>query len=172
MTASDFTGSVPSGSRLEILNGTASDSVSTEPIAETPPLSGSLSGMAFHLISVEVDSSGTSWGNPHGKATISYDPAAQTLSVTVNAGGVTPGMHAAHVHLGSCQSQGAVQYMLMDFVANSQGQIINEHRTVTGVTTPIPAIGWYLNLHQGTSQTILQDGQPTIAFRPLLCAGV
>jgi CHRD domain-containing protein len=172
LTASDFTGSVPSGSRLEILNGTASDSVSTEPIAETPPLSGSISGMAFHLISVEVDSSGTSWGNPHGKATISYDPAAQTLSVTVNAGGVTPGMHAAHVHLGSCRSQGGVQYMLMDFVANSEGQIINEHRTVTGVTTPIPAIGWYLNLHQGTSQTILQDGQPTIAFRPLLCAGV
>ncbi|HEV3294857.1 MAG TPA: CHRD domain-containing protein [Streptosporangiaceae bacterium] len=169
---SAFSGSVPSGSRLEILNGTASDSVSTEPIAETPPLSGSISGMAFHLISVEVGASGTSWGNPHGKATISYDPAAQTLSVTVNAGGVTPGMHAAHVHLGSCQSQGGVQYMLMDFVANSQGQIINEHRTVTGVTTPIPAIGWYLNLHQGTSQTILQDGQPTIAFRPLLCAGV
>jgi hypothetical protein len=172
LTASDFTGSVPSGSRLEILNGTATDSVSTEPVAETPPLSGSVSGMKFHLISVEVDSSGTSWGSPHGKATISYDPAAQTLNVTVNAGGVTPGMHAAHIHLGSCQSQGGVQYMLMDFVANSHGQIINEHRTVTGVTASIPATGWYLNLHQGTSQTILQNGQPTIAFRPLLCAGV
>jgi hypothetical protein len=169
---STFTGSVPSGSRLEILNGTASDSVSTEPIAETVPLSGTLSGQTFQLISVEVDSSGTSWGSPQGTATVSYDPAAQTLTVTVTASGVTPGMHAAHVHLGTCSSQGPVQYMLMDFVANSQGQIQNESRTVTGVTTPIPATGWYLNLHQGTSQTILQNGQPTIAFRPLLCADI
>jgi CHRD domain len=172
LTASDFTGSVPTGSRLEILNGTASDSVSTEPIAETAPLSGTLSGSAFHLISVEVDSAGTNWGSPQGQATISYDPAAQTLTVKVTASGLTPGMHAAHIHLGTCQSQGAVQYMLMDFVANSQGQINHETRTVTGVTTPIPATGWYLNLHQGTSQTILQNGQPTIAFRPLLCANI
>jgi hypothetical protein len=172
LTASDFTGSVPSGSRLEILNGTASDSVSTEPIAETTPLSGSLSGSTFHLISVEVDSSGTSWGSPQGNATISYNPAAQTLTVTVTASGVDPGMHAAHIHLGSCQSQGGVQYMLMDFSANSQGQIQNETRTVTGVTTPIPATGWYLNLHEGNSNNILSGGQPTIFFRPLLCANV
>ncbi len=44
-------------------------------------------------------------------------------------------------------------------------------RTVTGVTTPVPATGWYLNLHQGTSNNILANGQPTPNFRPLLCAG-
>ena len=73
----------------------------------------------------------------------------------MNASGLTPGAHAAHIHVGSCQSQGAVQYMLMDFTANADGQIVNQTRTVTDVTTPLPATGWYLNLHQGNSGNIL-----------------
>ncbi len=40
------------------------------------------------------------------------------------------------------------------------------------MTTPVPATGWYLNLHQGTSSNILTIGQPTPNFRPLLCAGL
>jgi hypothetical protein len=79
---------------------------------------------------------------------------------------------AAHIHVGSCASQGPVQYMLMDFVANGQGQIVNQVRTVTGVTMPVPATGWYLNLHQGNSNNILSNGQPTVNFRPLLCANI
>jgi hypothetical protein len=44
--------------------------------------------------------------------------------------------------------------------------------TVTGVTS-FPASGWYLNLHQGNSGNILDAaGQPTIFFRPLLCANI
>ena len=51
----------------------------------------------------------------------------------------------------------------------SNGQIANETRTVTGVTSGIPATGWYLNLHEGDSNNILKNGQPSIFFRPLLC---
>jgi len=69
-------------------------------------------------------------------------------------------------------SQGPVQYMLMDFMASGQGQIVNQTQTVTGVTNPVPATGWYLNLHQGNSNNILANGQPTINFRPLLCADI
>lgn len=60
----------------------------------------------------------------------------------------------------------------MDLMANSQGQIMNETRVVTGVTSPMPASGMYLNIHQGDSNTILANGQPTIAFRPLLCSDI
>jgi hypothetical protein len=169
---STFTGSVPSGSRLEILNGAGSGSVNNEVIAQTAPLSGSLAGSTVSLTPVEVTPTGTSYGTPQGKATIMYNQTAQTLTVTVNASGLTPGLHAAHVHAGSCQSQGGVVYMLMDLMANSQGKIVNQTRTITGVTTPIPPTGWYLNLHQGDSNTILSGGQPTIAFRPLLCANI
>ena len=66
-----------------------------------------------------------------------------------------------------------MRYMLMDFTANGNGQIVNQTRTVTGVTTPLPANGsWYLNLHQGDSNNILANGNPTINFRPLLCGEI
>jgi hypothetical protein len=40
------------------------------------------------------------------------------------------------------------------------------------VTAPIPAHGWYLNIHQGNTGNILSNGQPTIYFRPLICANL
>jgi hypothetical protein len=49
-----------------------------------------------------------------------------------------------------------------------QGQIVNQTRMVSGVTSAIPSTGPYLNLHQGNN--ILANGAPTINFRPLLCA--
>ena len=157
--------------RVVILNGTAGDPVSAEPIARTARYADGMN--TYQLNAVEVDQNGNRLGTPQGNAAFTYDPGAQTISVTVNASGLTPGAHAAHIHVGTCQQQGAVQYMLMDFTANGNGQIVNQTRTVTGVTTPLPANGsWYLNLHQGDSNNILANGNPTINFRPLLCGEI
>ena len=162
--------STPGQWSVVILNGTAGDPVSTEPIAET---AGSTAGTnTYQFLPVEVGPHGASHGTPQGSAVVSYDPNAQAISVTVNASGLTPGAHAAHIHLGSCRSQGAVQYVLTDFTASQAGQIVNQTRTVTNVTTPLPASGWYLNLHQGDSSNILSNGRPTIDFRPLLCGDI
>lgn len=114
----------------------------------------------------------TALAYPGASAAIAYDPQARTITVTLTASGLTPGAHAARIHVGGCASQGPVQYMLMDFTANSRGQIVNQVRTVTNVTTPAPATGCYLNLHEGNSQNILANGHPTVNFRPLLCSGI
>ncbi len=167
--SSGYTGTLGSW-RLVILNGTAGDPRSAESIARTGRYDGGQ--RTYQLTPVEADSNGNSYGTPQGSAVVSYDPNAQTISVTVNASGLTPGAHAAHIHLGSCRSQGAVQYMLTDFTATPDGQIVNQTRTVTNVTTPLPASGWYLNLHQGNSSNILANGSPTINFRPLLCGDI
>ena len=45
------------------------------------------------------------------------------LAMTVTAFGLPPGPHAAHLHLGTCQQQGGVTYMLMDYVANATGEL-------------------------------------------------
>ena len=66
--------------------------------------------MSYPLQSVEVGPTGTSYGTPHGWATVAYDPSARTITVTLTATGLTPGAHAAHIHIGSCMSQGPVQY--------------------------------------------------------------
>jgi Cu/Zn superoxide dismutase len=169
LTSTDTT-PVPVGSHLVILLDDQMGAIASVPIAQTPAIA--TGQMSYQLQSVEVGPTGTSYGTPQGWATVAYNPQARTITVTLTASGLTPGAHAAHIHVGSCASQGPVQYMLMDFVASSQGRIINQTRTVTGVTNPVPATGWYLNLHQGNSNNILANGQPTADFRPLLCANI
>jgi hypothetical protein len=151
------------GGRVKILDGGPGTDVIARTIVLWP-------GMGTHPL--HARESGFPQGSLAGYATLAYDPAAQTITVTLTASGVSPGAHAAHLHVGSCASQGPVQYMLMDFTADSRGNIVNETRTVSNVTTPLPASGWYLNLHQGNSGNILSNGNPTINFRPLLCADI
>ena len=150
----------PSGSvRMVILNAGSGSPV----IAQTTPVSGS---GTFAVQAVEPG-----WGviKP-GTGTITYDPAGRTLSVTINAYGLTPGAHAAHIHAGSCRQQGAIVYTLMDFTADSHGAIVHQTRTVRGVGAVKFGGGWYFNLHQGNASNITSHGKPTINFRPLLCS--
>jgi hypothetical protein len=168
---SSFTGPWRPGSRLIIRMGTGRGRLASEPIALTRRLSYP-GRRPRRLIPVEVSTAGVNYGTPQGSARISYNARRHTLTVVVHASGVTPGPHAAHIHLGSCMSQGPVKYMLKDLVANRRGRITRAVRVFTNVTKPIPPRGWYLNIHQGNSGNILSNGQPTIHFRPLLCANI
>jgi hypothetical protein len=154
-------GGSPPRIRVVVLNGGAGTPV----IAQT----GTITGVGTYALHAVEPGQGVI--NP-GTASISYDPAARTLSVTVDASGLTPGAHAAHIHSGSCQQQGSVVYALADFTASSQGAIAHETRTVTGVNVMKFGHGWYFNLHQGSASTITAGGQPTISFRPLLCSDI
>lgn len=148
------------------------DPLAAEPIAEAMLPPHLAPGRTFALHARTVGPNGVQYGRPSGRATLSYDPATQTLTVTVTAHGLNPGPHAAHIHLGSCQNQGPVKYMLADLTADSRGNIINQTRTVTGVPSIAGAAGWYLNLHQGGMNQILADRTPTLHFRPLLCTNI
>lgn len=148
------TSRIPDGSHLVIgLN---------DPIARTPAIT---ARRLMYQVRAAED-------GPQGWVTFAYYPAAKTITVTLSASGLTPGAHAANINLGSCRCQGPVQHILMDFVANGAGQITQQVRTVTGVTSPIPASSWYFYLHQGNSNNIWANGQPTVNFRPLLCADI
>ncbi|SOD74997.1 copper/zinc superoxide dismutase (SODC) [Jatrophihabitans sp. GAS493] len=169
-------GPLPAGARfllrLGLYGGDSHiNAVAAEPIAFSGDLTGAPLGSSFGLHPVSVDPNGNSTGMLAGSAAFRYDPAAQTVTVTVNATGLTPGQHAAHIHSGSCVDQGAPIYMLADLTADQNGNIVDQTRTITGVTSP-PATGWYLNLHQGDSNSILVNGQPALSFRPLLCTNL
>jgi Cu/Zn superoxide dismutase len=153
---------------VAILNGNGEASVTLTPIARTGDYDG---GQRTYRL-MPVGDGGGIWGGLQGRVVITYDRDARTISVMVNATGLEPGAHAAHIHVGSCSAQGAVQYPLTDFIANARGQIVNQTRVVTHVTTPLPARGWYFNLHQGNMNDIVANGRPTIYFRPLLCADI
>ena len=160
---------LPAGSHFEILLGTLGDDVSRQPIAQSRTLPQRPSGddpMPLKGVDVKSDT------RLHGSATLVFDAATHKLAVTVDASGLTPGAHAAHIHLGSCASQGGVQYMLTDLRADSRGEVVHQTQTLDDVAA-MPAPGTaYLNVHLGDMNSIVADGQPTLAFRPLLCGNI
>jgi hypothetical protein len=168
--ASDYTGQWYPGSRLVIRMGAEKNPVAYRLIAETARLQGP-GAVAHQLNAVDLSSGGVNY-RPKGRATISYSSAEHTLTVTVRASGLTPGPHATRIHLGTCEAQGPVLYMLADLVADSRGRVVDAVRVIKNVTKPIPANGWYLIIHQGNSADILSKGKPAIYFRPLLCGNI
>jgi hypothetical protein len=178
LTATNTVAALASGSRFGIRLGTypggsaAQNMLAEELIASSGTLPAHPLSVMTGLHARSVGPTGKYLGRLHGWAKIGYNPAARTLSVTVTAYGLPPGAHAAHIHAGTCGDQGAVKYMLMDFMASASGSIINQTRTVGHVASAPPATGWYLNLHLGDSATILAKGMPTLNFRPELCADI
>jgi Cu/Zn superoxide dismutase len=177
LTAASSTGALVSGSRFVIYLGSYASNAARnlpaeEQIASSGMLPASPQGVLSGLHPRSFGATGGYQGRLHGWAKIAYSPNTQALSVTVTAYGLAPGAHAAHIHLGSCQQQGAVKYMLMDFQANSDGNIINQTRTIKPVAPAPPHTGWYLNLHLGNGGDILAKGMPTLNFRPELCSDV
>ena len=177
LTALNNVGALQDGSRVSVRLGSyapgsgAANPVAAELIAQSAVLPAHPDGRVSAVIPRSYGPAGNYQGRLHGWAKIAYNAGARTLSVTVTAFGLPPGPHAAHLHLGSCQDQGGVKYMLMDFAADASGNISSQTRMVTGVTAPPPG-GWYLNLHLGASHAILAHGMPTLSFRPELCANI
>jgi len=88
-----------------------------------------------------------------------------TLTVKLALRGLEPNsMHAAHIHAGSCESQGAVVYPLTTVVADASGNA-NVTTTIPNVSS-IPGSGWYVNVHHSTNLST-QTG-----FDPIACGNV
>jgi len=177
LTAVNNAGALQTGSRVSFRLGTYAGTAgpnlpAEELIAQSAVLPDHPDGRQSAVIPRSYGPAGNYQGRLHGWAKISYSATTRTLSVTVTAFGLPPGAHAAHLHLGTCQDQGGVRYMLMDYVADASGDIADQTRTVTGVSAAPPSAGWYLNLHLGDSRAILAHGMPTLSFRPELCANI
>ncbi|MEO6891856.1 MAG: CHRD domain-containing protein [Ktedonobacteraceae bacterium] len=88
-----------------------------------------------------------------------------TLTVKLTLSGLEPNSaHAAHIHSGSCESQGPVVYPLTVVTADASGNA-TVMTTLTGVPS-IPATGWYVNVHHSTALAT-QTG-----FDPVACGNV
>ena len=88
-----------------------------------------------------------------------------TLTVKLTLSGLEPNSaHAAHIHTGSCESQGAVVYPLMPVMADASGNA-TVMTTINNVSS-IPGSGWYVNVHHSTALST-QTG-----FDPIACGNV
>lgn len=91
--------------------------------------------------------------------------AGSTLTVKLTISGLEPNSkHAAHIHAGSCESQGVVVYPLKTVVADASGKA-NVTTTISNVSS-IPSSGWYVNVHHST------DLSTQTGFDPIACGNV
>lgn len=108
---------------------------------------------------------------PSGTVTLAYVSSGR-LAIHVVVSGLMPGsIHAGHVHFGSCRQQSGVLYTMGNVNADAHGNV-NSVITLTGITTPPPAHGWYADLHLAPVSGLEANGQPTLFFQPLLCGDV
>ena len=109
---------------------------------------------------------------PTAMATLAYNNVLHTLHVQLTASGLAPNStHAAHIHSGSCLTQGTVVYPLPDLHADTTGDA-SVTTTLDNITPAPPATGWYLNIHMGSTSQILHDNKATLLFAPLACGDI
>ncbi len=98
-----------------------------------------------------------------GTAQLTLSGGTLTVKLTVNK--LAPNStHAAHIHSGSCASQGPVLYPLMTLTADASGNA-STTTTIPNVSA-IPSSGWYVNVHRTTALST-QTG-----FDPVACGDV
>lgn len=102
--------------------------------------------------------------NSSGETTLAIRNGNQLL-VTITMTGLEPtSVHKAHIHSGSCQSQGGVVYPLTDVTADTAGNATST-TTIANVSS-IPTSGWYVNVHRGVNLA------SPIDFDPIACGNV
>jgi len=109
---------------------------------------------------------------PQGSANLTYDPGNKTLTVATSASGLAPGSaHAQHIGLGTCEAQGAAKYPLNDLVALANGTAY-QTTVIQNVDQAPPPSEWHLNVQLGSSAQVLDNGQPTLYFQPIMCGNI
>ena len=118
--------------------------------------------------SVHVTFEGTTAANESASGTAQLSIASGKLTVKITMSGLAPNStHIAHVHKGSCEAQGAVLYPLTSVVADASGK--GTPTTVVPNVSSIPAKGWYVNVHLGSTT---DDLNTQTGFDPIACGNV
>lgn len=104
---------------------------------------------------------------PMGTATLTYDAGSGALTVEVKLTGLAPmSAHPSHIHSGSCEAQGNVEYPLNAITADGGGNA-DVMTTVNSVKEgKIPDGMWYVNVHNGPGLA------PAEQFEPIACGDV
>ncbi len=106
--------------------------------------------------------------SPNGVANLTFNAHSKTLTVRIVLTGLVPNStHPAHIHLGSCTSPypGTIKYPLQNVVAGANGQAVST-TVLQNISSPVPATGWYINVHNGPGLT------PADQYTPIACGNL
>jgi hypothetical protein len=113
--------------------------------------------------SVHLTFEGTTVANESASGTAQLSLADGKLTVKITMSGLAPNTtHIAHIHTGSCETQGAVLYKLTP-VGNGTST------TIVPNVSSIPASGWYVNVHLAST---MDEMNTQTGFDPIACGNV
>jgi hypothetical protein len=152
-----------SGWYFNIHNGTGTDFYEKMDIACADISNANTSTGATQHVMLTLDRGGGPSQAASGNAQLSI--AGDVLTVVVTLSGLEPtSTHVAHIHSGSCASQGDVVKPLTNLTADGSGNA-TATTTIGGVSS-IPTSGWYVNVHRGVNLS------SPIDFDPIACGAV
>jgi hypothetical protein len=97
--------------------------------------------MSFAMNGVGAANAGVS-------GTAEVAPGGGRFELTIRLKGLPPNSnHIAHIHLGTCANNGAIDLPLQPLAADGAGKATST--TTLNKDYVIPAAGWYANVHQG-----------------------
>lgn len=112
------------------------------------------------VVQLALQSAPNSSQNEDASGVVHLSISGHTLKVQLEISGLEPhSQHAAHIHAGSCASQGAVLYPLEVVKADAAGKA-TVTTTIQNVTA-IPSTGWYVNVHRSTDLSTQTGFDPT-----------
>jgi hypothetical protein len=101
-----------------------------------------------------------------GTASVTVEKTAVTLTIS----GLTPNTkHMAHIHAGSCASQGPVVLSLQPVVADAQGHSTTKTTLDVNTITALPATQFYINVHEAGTMDEMKTQQ---GFNPIACGNI
>jgi len=116
-------------------------------------------------LKIPLNSAAPASPNESAKGMAQLTLSGKTLTVKLTVSGLEPNSsHEAHIHSGSCASQGPVVYPLQTVKANASGNA-SETTTIKNVTS-IPSSGWSVHIHYGT------DTSTQTSLNPIACGDV
>jgi hypothetical protein len=104
----------------------------------------------------------------HGNAQLNIT--GNKLIVTLNMSGLVPhSAHIAHIHTGSCASQGAVVYPLQVITADAQGNATNSTTLTISNVQQFTSSQFYINVHEAGTMDGMSKQQ---GFDPIACGDI
>ncbi|GCE03791.1 CHRD domain-containing protein [Dictyobacter aurantiacus] len=156
----DVTGGIPeTGWYIDVSNGPSMDSsAQAMPITCSNVFNPTVSTKLSQNVQATMANAFAPNQSASGDAQLTVNN--NSLTVALNLKGLAPNSkHMAHIHIGSCASQGAIKYTLKPVVANAAGDGIST--TIIPNISTIPRNGWYINIHQGATSVKSQtDNDP------------
>ncbi len=166
-TIANISSGIPaSGWLINVHNGPGmSPSDQATPIACTDISNTHASTSSTQTVSANFTSAPPASTGQNASGTTQLSLSGTTLTVTTTLSGLAPNSsHDAHIHSGSCTMQGYVVYPLNPIKADGKGNATTT-TTIKNVTS-IPASGWYINIHNGTTMS------NQTSFDPIACGNV